>query len=94
MEVDPLVAKKTAEEAEERRLAELRAHGTPVTPSTFADWKARFATEMARARARHEGDADGRDAGPSGKAFFRQMDAVRAPCQCAFCSRPCSAAHA
>ncbi len=79
MEVDPLVVKKTAEEAEERRLAELRAHGTPVTPSTFAEWKARFAVEMAQARARHVGEADGRDAGASGKAYFRQMDAVSIP---------------
>lgn len=72
-----------AEEAEERRLAELRAHGTPVTPSTFAEWKARFAAEMAQARARQEGEADRRDAGPSGKAFFRQMVEVSALTSCA-----------
>lgn len=56
-------------------MAELRAHGTPVTPSTFAEWKARFSAEMAQARARHAGEADRRDAGPSGKAFFRQLEA-------------------
>ena len=30
-EVDPAVAKQRAVEEEERRLAEIRAHGTPVT---------------------------------------------------------------
>lgn len=80
VELDPLAAKKAAEEAEERRLAELRAHGTPVNPSTFSAWKARFDAEMALARARHAGDAERRDAGLTGKAFFRQMDEARAVC--------------
>ena len=78
VELDPLAAKKAAEEAEERRLAELRAHGTPVNPSTFSAWKARFDAEMALVRARHAGDAERRDAGLTGKAFFRQMDEARA----------------
>ena len=51
-EVDPAVAKKAAEEAEERRLAELRALGTPVTPDTFAAWKKRFYAELSAARTR------------------------------------------
>jgi hypothetical protein len=47
---DPAAARKAAEEAEERRLAEIRSHGTMVTPATFAEWKARFDAEMALAR--------------------------------------------
>ncbi len=78
VEVDPLAARKAAEEAEERRLADVRAHGTPVTPATFAQWKARFDGEMAAARARRAEGGERRDAGPTGKAFFRQMDEVRA----------------
>ena len=50
--IDPAVAKKAAEEAEERRLAEIRSHGTMVTPHTFAEWKACFEAEMALARCR------------------------------------------
>ena len=78
VEVDPLAARKAAEEAEERRLADVRAHGTPVTPATFAQWKARFDGEMAAARARRAEGGERRDAGPTGKAFFRQMDEVGA----------------
>ena len=37
----PEEARKVAEEVEERRLAEIRSHGMPVTPETFAAWKAR-----------------------------------------------------
>ena len=48
--VDPAAARKAQEEAEERRLAEIRSHGTMVTPQTFAQWKARFDAEMALAR--------------------------------------------
>lgn len=49
-EVDPAAVRKAADEAEERRLAEIRSHGTMVTPQTFAAWKARFDAEMALAR--------------------------------------------
>ena len=45
-------AKKAAEEAEERRLAEIRSLGTPVTPEHFATWKKRFYAEMALIRSR------------------------------------------
>ena len=48
--IDPAAARKAAEEAEERRIAEIRSHGTMVTPQTFAEWKARFDAEMALAR--------------------------------------------
>ena len=50
--IDPVAAKKAAEEAEERRLAEIRSLGTPVTPEHFATWKKRFYAEMALARSR------------------------------------------
>ncbi len=50
--IDPAAAKKAAEEAEERRLAEIRALGTPVTPDTFNAWKAQFYAESALARTR------------------------------------------
>ncbi len=50
--IDPAAAKKAAEEAEERRLAEIRALGTPVTPDTFNAWKAHFYAESALARTR------------------------------------------
>ncbi len=50
--VDPLEAKKAAEEAEEQRLAEVRRLGTPVTPATFAPWKQRFYAALAAAAER------------------------------------------
>jgi hypothetical protein len=50
--LDPAAARKAVEEAEERRLAEIRSHGTPVTPATFAPWKERFYAELKAARAR------------------------------------------
>lgn len=69
--LDPVAARKAAEEAEERRLAEIRSHGTPVTPETFAPWKERFYAELAAARARAD------EAGKqklTGKQYFLQMD--------------------
>ncbi len=45
---DPEAEERRRREAEEQRLAELRAHGTPVTPEAFAEWKARFEAEMVR----------------------------------------------
>ena len=53
--VDPAAARKAEEEAEERRLAEIRSHGTMVTPQTFAEWKKRFDAEMALQKARIQG---------------------------------------
>ena len=47
MELDPAVAKKKAAEEEERRLAEIRAHGTPVTAETFTAWRAQWDAESA-----------------------------------------------
>lgn len=54
--VDPAAARKAEEEAEERRLAEIRSHGTMVTPQTFAEWKQRFETEMALQRGSLQGN--------------------------------------
>ncbi len=53
--VDPAAARKAEDEAEERRLAEIRSHGTMVTPQTFAEWKKRFDAEMALQRASLQG---------------------------------------
>lgn len=53
--VDPAAARKAEEEAEERRLAEIRSHGTMVTPQTFAEWKKRFDAEMALQKAKLQG---------------------------------------
>lgn len=77
VEVDPEIAKKAAEEAEERRLAEMRRLGTPVTPETFAPWKVRFYAELAAARARSQKakESEGRI---TGKQFFLQADSRRA----------------
>ena len=54
--VDPAAARKAEEEAEERRLAEIRSHGTMVTPQTFAEWKQRFEAEMALQRGSLQGN--------------------------------------
>ena len=53
--IDPAAARKAEDEAEERRLAEIRSHGTMVTPQTFAEWKRRFDAEMALQKARLQG---------------------------------------
>ena len=50
--MDPAEAKKAAQEAEERRLAEIRALGTPVAPDTFNVWKEQFYAETTLARTR------------------------------------------
>lgn len=74
--LDPEAARKLEEEAEERRLAELRSHGTMVSPQTFAEWKKRFDAEMALSRAKLTADGiDRRSKGLSGKQFFRQLEA-------------------
>jgi hypothetical protein len=40
------VVKKREEAEAERKLQEARAHGTPVTPESFAAWKAEFEEEQ------------------------------------------------
>ncbi len=87
--LDPEAARKAEEEAEERRLAEIRSHGTMITPQTFAEWKARFEAEMALERAKVGVGGDKKDKGLTGKQFFRQLEAnneqVR-PCIIKHCS--------
>ena len=65
-------------EAEEARLAELRRHGTPVTPEAFAEWRVRFEAEQGLAAARLEGGGGGRKegAGLTGKQWFMQQEAA------------------
>lgn len=41
-QIDDAELEKRRIEAEEKRLAELRALGTPVTVETFAAWKQRY----------------------------------------------------
>ena len=45
-EEDPAVVKKREEAEAERKLQEARALGTPVTPESFAAWKAAFEEEQ------------------------------------------------
>ena len=71
----PMDAAKRAQEEEEKRLAAARALGTPVTPSTFTEWRARFEAEMALARARLEGEQKYVNKGPSGKQWFLAQEA-------------------
>ncbi|KXZ44637.1 hypothetical protein GPECTOR_64g131 [Gonium pectorale] len=49
---DPELERRKAEEAAERKRAEARAHGTPVTVEAFAAWKARYDAEVAAAKAK------------------------------------------
>ncbi|KAG2422333.1 hypothetical protein HYH02_015451 [Chlamydomonas schloesseri] len=76
--VDPDLERKKAEEAAEKKRAEARAHGTPVTPEAFAAWKAKFDAEMAAAKARAlEGlKDDDRAKRLSGKAWFIKQAAA------------------
>ncbi|KAK9804167.1 hypothetical protein WJX73_007930 [Symbiochloris irregularis] len=77
-ELDPAAAKRQAAEEEEKTLAEIRAHGTPVTADTFAAWKARWDTEAALSEAKLEADAAIRASGPTGKQWFVQQEAAGA----------------
>lgn len=43
--LDPAVLERKQREAEEVRLAELRAHGTPVTSEAFRQWQEAFEAE-------------------------------------------------
>ena len=81
--VDPVLERKKAIEAEEARLAAIRAHGTMVTPEAFAEWRARFDAEQALARA-DVGDAEASAAAeraqrPSGKQWFMSQDHLAEP---------------
>ncbi|PSC71022.1 RWD domain-containing 1 [Micractinium conductrix] len=74
---DPESEERRRRAAEEERLAEIRRHGHPVTPETFAEWKAKFDAEQALERAKLDGgkgeDKSGR---PNGKQWFLQQEAA------------------
>ena len=73
---DPEVEEKRRREAEEARIAELRRHGTPVTPENFNEWKVKFDAEMALAKASMQDTAVVAVKGKmSGKAWFLQQEA-------------------
>jgi RWD domain len=70
---DPEAERKRVQEAEDARIAALRAHGTPVTVETFAVWQERFEAERALSKATtSDAAAEGR---PSGKQWFLQQEA-------------------
>lgn len=70
---DPAVLEKKMREAEEARLAELRAHGTPVTREAFAKWKEAFEAENAVSEA-----ALGEEQRMTGKRFFQIQESRHA----------------
>ena len=78
---DPEVAEKKRREAEEARIAEMRRHGTPVTPETFKEWKAKFDAEAAMARTSVQDPASTTSANAvvkgklTGRAWFLQQEA-------------------
>ena len=74
--MDDVELEKRQQEAEEQRMAELRAQGTPVTEQTFAAWKQRFDAELRLQRAQLEPETVSRDKGPSGKIFFQSQEAA------------------
>ncbi|GAB4819086.1 hypothetical protein N2152v2_006132 [Parachlorella kessleri] len=75
--LDPEADRKRREAEEEARIAELRAHGTAVTPETFAEWKARFDAEQALERAKLQGgEAADKRGRLTGKQWFLQQEAM------------------
>jgi hypothetical protein len=75
--LDPEAERKRREAEEEVRIAELRAHGTAVTPEAFAGWKAKFDAEMALQRAKLQPVDGGDKRGKlTGKQWFMQQEAM------------------
>lgn len=79
--IDPATKKKMEEEAEERRRLDARAYGTPVTPESFAVWRAKFDAEIAAAReasgeAAREAEKAARK---TGKQWFTEKDRPEVP---------------
>jgi hypothetical protein len=74
-QIDDAELEKRRIEAEEKRLAELRALGTPVTVETFAAWKQRYDAEKRLERQQLEPELVVRDKGLSGKVFFQSQEA-------------------
>lgn len=77
---DPEVARRKELEEAERKRAEARAHGTPVTPEAFAAWKAKFDAEAAalKAKAAEAGKGDEKAQRLTGKAWFVRQAAAGA----------------
>lgn len=77
--------KKREEEQEERRIAEARAHGTQVTPESFAAWKEAFEAEMRAAKVAAGDVAEGAAATTrkTGKQFFLEKYGAGADSQVA-----------
>ncbi|GLC39006.1 hypothetical protein PLESTB_001772200 [Pleodorina starrii] len=75
--VDPEVERRKAEDAAERKRAEARAHGTPVTLANFMTWKARYDAEVAAAKAKAAEALKDDDKAKrlSGKAWFLRQAA-------------------
>lgn len=74
--MDEAELEKRKQEAEEQRMAELRAQGTPVTAQTFSEWKRKFEAEVRLQKAQLEPEAVNRDKGPSGKVFFQSQETL------------------
>lgn len=73
-EVSPEELEKQQRELEERRLAEARAQGTPVTVETFTAWRQKFLAEKQSERAQLDPDGGNKEKGPTGKLFFLAQD--------------------
>mmetsp|Transcript_8091 Transcript_8091/g.23206 ORF Transcript_8091/g.23206 Transcript_8091/m.23206 type:complete len:245 (-) Transcript_8091:178-912(-) len=78
-EIDPEEAKARALEEEQKRIAEQRALGTPVTPENFKVWREKFDAERALARAMDPNliSAKEKENRLTGKQYFVQTDASK-----------------
>lgn len=76
---NPEAERRKLLEAEEARLAELRAHGTPVTPETFNEWKLKFDAEMNLERVNLKPDKLALNQGGrmTGRQWFQQHETAR-----------------
>lgn len=74
--IDPEAERRKRQEEEEARIAALRAHGTPVTPETFNEWRASFDAEMELSKtAIDEQNTSSTQGKLTGKQWFLQQDA-------------------
>lgn len=76
--LDPEAQLRKEQEAEEARRAELRAHGTPVTPEAFRAWQQAFETEQGLSAASLGAVGQSAGAAPArvtGKQFFKMQEA-------------------
>jgi hypothetical protein len=76
---NPEAERRKMLEAEEARLAELRVHGTPVTPDTFNEWKLRFDAEMNLEKVNLKPDklALGQGGKMTGRQWFQQHETAK-----------------